>query len=66
MCRRDDDASAPHITPITPAPTSPDTQKKVSHQPIEDRIHSFTDALMAEIQKHKAWRGVNEEGIRSR
>lgn len=66
MCSREGDSSIPHITPITPGPISPDTQKKVTSQPIEDRIHSFTDALMTEIHKHKAWRGVNEEGMRSR
>lgn len=35
-------------------------------QPIEDRIHSFTDALMNEIRKHKAWKNASEELLRGK
>lgn len=54
----------------TPAsnPSTPNTeaiQQRASQQRIEDRIHSFTDALMAEIRKHKAWKNVSEEVLRS-
>ena len=35
-------------------------------QPIEDRIHSFTDALMNEIRKHKAWKNAPEELLRGK
>ena len=50
--------SASSSTPMTPY-----TQQKVASQPLEDRIHSFTDALMTEIKKHKGWRGVDDKGF---
>lgn len=53
----------------TPAssPSTPNTEaiQRASQQRIEDRIHSFTDALMAEIRKHKAWKNASEEVLRS-
>ena len=38
---------------------------QVPKQPIENRIHSFMDALMTEIRKHKAWKNATEEIIKS-
>lgn len=49
---------------LSPAPAS--SPAEVPRQPLEDRLHSFTDALMAEIKKHKAWRGADEATLRSR
>ena len=40
-------------------PANPSTPKR-----IEDRIHAFTDALMTEIRKHKAWKNATEEVLR--
>ena len=54
-------------TPVS-NPSTPNTeaiQQRASHQRIVDRIHSFTDALMAEIRKHKAWKNASEEVLRS-
>ena len=54
-------------TPVS-NPSTPNTeaiQQRASHQRIEDRIHSFTDALMVEIRKHKAWKNASEEVLRS-
>ena len=53
----------------TAAPSNPSTpnteaMQRASQQRIEDRIHAFTDALMAEIRKHKAWKNATEEVLR--
>ena len=52
-------------TPQTPSSYTPQTEQLQQKQLIEDRIHSFTDALMAEIRKHKAWKNVGEAGLKS-
>lgn len=38
--------------------------QRAGQQRIEDRIHAFTDALMTEIRKHKAWKNSTEEVLR--
>ena len=55
--------NSPTVAIASPTPMTPYTQQKAASQPLEDRIHSFTDALMAEIKKHKGWRGVDEKGF---
>ena len=61
----------PDYTPTPPAspllsPAGGSSPAAAPRQPLEDRVHSFTDALMAEIKKHKAWRGADEATLRSR
>ena len=53
-------------TPETPSVYTPMTEHIQQKQRIEDRIHSFMDALLAEIRKHKGWKSAGEEGLRSR
>ena len=55
----------PPASPLLP-PMSGASPAEVPRQRLEDRLHSFTDALMAEIKKHKAWRGADEATLRSR
>ena len=55
--------NSPMASASSPTPMTPYTQQKAASQPLEDRIHSFTDALMTEIKKHKGWRGVDDKGF---
>ena len=54
----------PPASPLLP-PISGASPAEVPRQRLEDRLHSFTDALMAEIKKHKAWRGADEATLRN-
>lgn len=59
--------SAETEQPVVAASSSTPTAEMVQRagqQRIEDRIHAFTDALMTEIRKHKAWKNVTEEVLR--
>ena len=61
MNRRED--SEPTATnPVSP----PATPVGKPQQMIEDRIHSFMDALMLEIRKHKAWKNSSDEVFKSK
>ena len=50
------------MTPTVPGPS--DSTPKPS-QAIEDRIHSFTDALMTEVRKHKVWKNATDIVLKS-
>lgn len=54
--------SMPDMTPTVPGPS--DSTPKPS-QAIEDRIHSFTDALMTEVRKHKVWKNATDVVLKS-
>lgn len=54
--------SMPDMTPTVPGPS--DSTPKPS-QAIEDRIHSFTDALMTEVRKHKVWKNATDIVLKS-
>lgn len=54
--------SMPDMTPTGPGPS--DSTPKPS-QAIEDRIHSFTDALMTEVRKHKVWKNATDVVLKS-
>lgn len=54
--------SMPDMTPTVPVPS--DSTPKPS-QAIEDRIHSFTDALMTEVRKHKVWKNATDDVLKS-
>lgn len=54
------------VQTVQTVPTTPSAEamQRAGQQRIEDRIHAFTDALMAEIRKHKAWKNATEEVLR--
>ncbi|KAK8820213.1 hypothetical protein WA556_000872 [Blastocystis sp. ATCC 50177/Nand II] len=57
-------AQAAQTTPANPSAPNAEAMQRAGQQRIEDRIHAFTDALMTEIRKHKAWKNATEEVLR--
>lgn len=55
---------AAQTTPANPSTPNAEAMQRAGQQRIEDRIHAFTDALMTEIRKHKAWKNATEEVLR--
>ena len=58
------EAQAAQTTPANPSTPNAEAMQRAGQQRIEDRIHAFTDALMTEIRKHKAWKNATVEVLR--